>query len=230
MRWLIIVVGCLVVVPAVQAQDAAQKLYEAMEQKLAEAKAHKFAFEIDGLGDGVPMKLKGAMILAAGNRLKMTIDGQVGKMPMKTITVSDGKTLAAHGELEGKPVKTSQPVDDKLFERLASWLPRAGLLLSFERIVSKNHKVPGQLKFDSKVIGKDKTGGRDALAIEYQFAFPDDKDMMNCKLWVDEQTNLPLKRILEANRDGKLVLRVVETYTQWELDPKLPEGTFTLPK
>jgi outer membrane lipoprotein-sorting protein len=229
MRWFVAVLGWLLLVPAVQAQDAAQKLFEAMEQKLAKTKAHKIVFEIDTSDGGRETQLKGTLIFATGNRVKLTFEGQSAKKSVKGIITCDGKTVDLDAEEDGKPQKESRPAPDKLYENMSAWLIRASLFQGVVRGIAINNPIgPGKLPpTDFKMIGKEKVGGRDALVIEYRLAPPDGKDSATCKVWFDAQTNLPLKRVLEAG-GGKF--RVAETYTQWELDPKLPDGTFTMPK
>ena len=53
---------------------------------------------------------------------------------------------------------------------------------------------------------------------------------LTCKLWLDSQTGLPVKRVVIWTQGEKSITLVTETYSQWELDPKLPEDTFALPK
>jgi outer membrane lipoprotein-sorting protein len=215
----------LLPVTAVQAQDA-QKLYEAMEQKLAKAKAHKIGFNIKGDQGGDPFNGKGTLILATGNRLQMTYEAQIGKQSRKGTTVSDGKTLVRHRVEDGKPEMKSMPIHDKHYEVVSGWLIRAGLFVGMERAESNNPKGSSILKLSEfKMAGKEKIGGCDANVIEYQLALADNTNTLTCRLWLDAQTGMPLKRVLEG--DG---FRVIETYSQWELDPKLPEDTFTLPK
>jgi outer membrane lipoprotein-sorting protein len=231
MRWLIAVVGWVLLAPVALAQDAAQKLYEAMDQKIAKAKAHKISFDLDALDHDETIKVKGTVIVAAGNRANMSFQGQEGKRSIKGKLVSDGKTIFTQMDLDGKPETKTKPVSDKLFATLVSYLSRTGLFVGFETMDRENPKDAAELKLSAfKSAGKEKVGSRDANVIEYTLTPPDGKGPASCKLWLDTQTNLPLKRTLEANRDGKLVFRVAETYAQWELDPKLPDGTFTLPK
>src|SRR5262245_49565980 len=77
------------------AVDTAQKLYEAMEQKLTKAKAYRFDFTLEIMipDKKDPAKVKGTVILATGNRLKVTGEGDKDKKTI-TVMVSDGKTVA----------------------------------------------------------------------------------------------------------------------------------------
>jgi outer membrane lipoprotein-sorting protein len=217
---------------AAQAQDEAKKLYEAMEQKVAKAKVQKFDFDMDTIGgsDG-QLKVKGTLIVAAGNRLKVTIAGQQGDfLTFQGIVVSDGKVLVYKGESNGKPDETrSTPVADTMSEVVSGWLARAGLFVALDQVEKSKPKEPGSVQLANfKILGKEKVDGRDSNVISYVLTPGDGKkETATCKLWLDVQTNLPLKRVTEAN-NGKF--RSVEMYRGWEIDPKLPDGTFTPPK
>jgi outer membrane lipoprotein-sorting protein len=227
MRWWLAAIGCVVLVPAARAQDAAQKLYEAMEQKVAKAKVQKFDFTVDA-SEGGGLKVKGAFILATGNRLKLTFEGTEGKEVIKGMLLSDGKTMLMQAEIQGKPEMKTKPVPDKLYDIIIRWLPRGGLFPAMENVDRTNPKDAGTIKLsDFKSAGQEKVDGQGANVITYTLTPPDGKEPVTCKLWLDAKTNLPLKRTLD---DGKGKFRVDETYRGWELEPKLPEGTFTLPK
>jgi outer membrane lipoprotein-sorting protein len=209
---------------AVQAQDAAaaQKLYEAMEQKLAKAKACRFDFEIDGLFT----KLKGTLLLSSGNRLKLTFAGLDGNDKVRNTIVSDGEKLATQYDLDGHSETVTTAADEKLVDRTIGWLTKSGAFVAASNIVDSEHRNAAIMKLSGfKMAGKEKVGGREANVVEYQFLVGKEMLPSTCKLWLDAQTNLPVKRIVEISK-----FRVVETYSNWELDPKLPDDTFTLPK
>src|SRR5437870_10882778 len=79
MRWWIAVVVCTLFVPAARAQDGAQKLYEAMEQKLSKAKAHKIGIEHVGTAGPWPLRMQSTLRNTKVNKLKLTFEGQEGK-------------------------------------------------------------------------------------------------------------------------------------------------------
>jgi outer membrane lipoprotein-sorting protein len=213
----------LLVSGQVLGQDAAQELYEAMELKLVKAKAHRFSYELDGMHMDTPLKAKGVLILASGNRVKLTFEGTNGKTAIKITIVSDGKTQQRHREIDGKADVRSSDVHDKCFAFLAVHLSRVGAYNGILELDSAFPENPGHLKLSGfKLLGKEKIDGRETNAIGYQMTHR--KWKVTCKLWLDAQTNLPVKRIVEGD------IRMVETYSRWELDPKLPAETFTLPK
>ena len=216
---------------AVQAQDGAQKLFEAMEQKLAKAKAHKIAYESDGKEGDRPHQLKGVLILATGNRFKWTFEGKDNSRAVNGVVVSDGKMQVRKTESDNKPLQWGAP-HERFFEFFVGHLGRVGVHAGYEALRGDDPLNPAKLKLSGfKMAGKEKVGSREANALEYQLMLPgDDKIKATCKLWLDVQTTLPVKRILEINWDGKVAFRSVETYGDWELDPQLPDETFALPK
>jgi outer membrane lipoprotein-sorting protein len=233
MRWLFAVLGWLLLAPVAPAQEAAQKLYEAMEQKLKEAKAYQFDFELHVSQKSDLAKGKGSLVLATDNRLKFTFAGTLDGRPSKSLLVSDGKKLVNQNEYDGKPRTTTKTVSAKLSAGATFILGRAGLFAILGAVTEgQDPKGAGEWKLsDFKTIGPEKIGDRDTQAIAYQVLPPGEKTPWACKLWLDTQTGLPLKRLLEvAAGAGKPSLSITETYTPWELDPKLPDGTFTLPK
>jgi outer membrane lipoprotein-sorting protein len=227
MRWFITIAAVALVVPAARAQDAAQKLFEQMEQKVTKAKAFKFDFDVDAAEGNRPIKVKGTLILAVGNKLNIHFEGTENGRAIKGSAVSDGKSLAFRMESEGKGEGKGKATPEKLSETLTGWVARAGLFMGVEQIDRSSPKDPGMLKLGGfKSAGKEKVGDQEANVIEYTITAPDAKEPAVCKLWLDVKTNLPLKRTLEVS--GKV--SVTEMYAHWELDPKLAEDAFTLPK
>jgi hypothetical protein len=229
--WTALVFGGMLI-PAAQAQESAQKLYEAMEQKLAKAKAHKIEITSDFFAGGEARSLQGTLIVAEGNCLKIAMEVKHPKRHIKLLWVSDGKTLFTKEEKEGKPSMQAGPVPEQLGEQCTLVLGRGGVLLLLLSLESQRGDIKdgAALKpHDFKMLAKEKVGDRQALVIEYRLSFPQTKDPATCKVWLDPDTRLPLKRTLELPQDGA-VFRAAETYGRWELDPKLPEGTFALPK
>ena len=103
MRCCFAVVAALVLLPAAQAQETAQQLYETMERKLAKAPGVTFTFAIEGLDKTeATVKLKGSALLAADYRAKLTVEGQIANRAVKGVLTNDGKALAWQLEVDGK--------------------------------------------------------------------------------------------------------------------------------
>jgi outer membrane lipoprotein-sorting protein len=230
-RWLLVAVASFLLAPEVRSQDKAEKLFEAMETNLSKAKAQKLVFEINSRDHRGPLSLKGTLILANGNRLRLVFQGLNGDRPSKVTWVSDGKTMAIQTEIEGRTAKDARPAPDQLGEFLAGTLVRASLMSGING--AANRKLPdiSALKPASfKMVGKEKIGDKDANVIAFQMLTPGAGNLMKCKVWLDPKTNLPLKRSLEVSRDGEELLRIAESDSEWELDPALAEDAFALPK
>jgi outer membrane lipoprotein-sorting protein len=234
MRWWIAIIFCVVLVPAVRAQDEAEKLYAAMEQKLTKAKAYKFDFTFDAPNELGPVRVKGTWILAMGNKLKISYEGEARRKPVKLSmsAVADGKEIVLRRDF-GQKTKTEIKTPDKLNDRLTGWLNRMGVhavgntddplfqLVTFKKLPEVDSKFKAS---DFKLLDPEKIGDRQAKVVEYKLEFDADAPKLTCKVWLDTQTNLPLKREIASR------YLVREIYSGWELDPKLPEDMFALPK
>jgi outer membrane lipoprotein-sorting protein len=237
MRWFAAVFCCAVVVSTAQAQQSAQELYEAMEQRLAKADALRFNFESEFQQGGVTFKQKGALLLAAGNRMHLALETRAetpeGKQQTTTtLLVSDGKKLAGKSNVGGMAQTETGTADTHLCSSVVRYVSRHSLWFALA-LVKKlpDPKVVSLLTVSGfKTVGKEKVDKREANVIEYQLAaFPGAKDTTTWRLWLDAETNLPLKRTFADTKDGKTV-RITETYNAWELNPKVTAEAFDLPK
>jgi hypothetical protein len=228
MRSLLALLVWVILGTAAQAQETAQKLYEAMEHKLIQAKARQFNYQIDFKQAGAPGACRGTWIMGEGNRFKCTSEFQSSTQGLKAFTVSDGKTVLTQTEVGCKPTPS-------LWSSPPSWVSRSGRFFSR----GGQHLIGSSFSFDEidevkpyafKLVGRDKVGDREANVIEYQVGRASQRRPTTYKLWLDAQTNLPLKRTVEAGGAEAGGSDVVETYSHWDLDPKVPDGVFALPK
>jgi hypothetical protein len=146
MRWTFALLTVALVAPAAPAQEGeAKKLFEAMEQKLGKARAHQVAFEMDMSEGPDPVKIKGMVIVADGNRLKLAFDGVVDGNPAKGLVVCDGTTLAQLRERDNQPGKVSaKPAPKNQAANLATYLFRAGLFVGVEASLARAEQVRGR--------------------------------------------------------------------------------------
>jgi outer membrane lipoprotein-sorting protein len=231
MRYAVLAAVLLVPSTARAQEDAeARKLFEAMEQKLTRARAFKVDFTASvaaafGGDTSFTMDLKGTFVVAAGNKFRLQAAGKEGRRAAKAVMVSDGTTLTVRND-NGTATRS---VPEKLSEMLGMWATRVVVSGGWSEVNASTGTIALTLKPSGfKSAGKDRVGDREANVVEY--ALPDlpSKYPVTCKLWLDAQTNLPLQRTLAmGGSDG---LRVIETYTRWEIDPELTEGTFILPE
>jgi hypothetical protein len=167
--------------------------------------------------------------------MKLAFEGKIADRQLKVTAVSDGKSMVRRFDALGEGKAEGKAVPEKLTELFTGYLNRAGLFVAVESSLDGQGPQGFEaLKLSGfKTTGKEKVGDVQAVVIEYQIALPGlagSKGSAVCKVWLDAQTQLPLKRTVEIRRDGEVRSRATETFSQWEIDPKLSEETFTLPK
>jgi outer membrane lipoprotein-sorting protein len=250
MRWLAVAVAWGLVVSNVGAQETAQQLYEAMERKLAQSRALMFQFAVE-TGQ---VKIKGSALLTRENRLKLGFVGEAGKDTLTGLMVSDGKTLVQQHETgtkakvdekdkdkdkdkekdkdKGKDTKSpprieSRATPDKLFDLFTGYFSRVGMFLTVQAVLDQKDPRPAaDLKVSEfKSAGKEKLDGRDCHVLTYLVSHPNGTTI-TAKLWLDGQSQLPVQRQFTGKGD----VRLLETYSAWDLDFIANDQLFTLPK
>ncbi|HYV38615.1 MAG TPA: hypothetical protein VE988_23220, partial [Gemmataceae bacterium] len=137
--------------------------------------------------------------------------------------------LAEEMELAEGTHREKMPSDGTTTVAFADWLVRAGVFECFGNVLDRTKpRDVGKLKVsDFKTIGKEKVANRATTIIQLKIEGLDYPNGVTCKLWLDDQLNVPLKRLAEGVKGN---FRLLETYGQWNFDPKQPDNTFTLPK
>jgi outer membrane lipoprotein-sorting protein/Tol biopolymer transport system component len=228
MRWPIAVLVWGAAVSAVPAQDGAQKLFEALQQKLAAARGYKVDFESSILTSMGAGPMHGTLLLAPGNRLKYRLvcgaPADAGPNQDEAFTfVSDGKTLVTLKAGQPRPQKVEE-VRDRFQETVTGWGSRIGLFFSLSHVNHGGDEDYRALRpSDFRTVGRDKVEGRVANVIE--FTLTRGPAATRHTLWLDTETGLPLKFVVKT-REG---FGTTETYRNWELDPDVPDETFALP-
>jgi len=78
-----------------------------------------------------------------------------------------------------------------------------------------------------KLGAKEKVGDREAQIVHYQIEDKRDGDVTEASIWIDTQTQLPLKRVLAGKTtDGRFTM--TETYV-FTVDSKLEDKLFEIP-
>jgi outer membrane lipoprotein-sorting protein len=233
MRWCLTLSSLMLIYPAFAQENEAEKLYRAFEKKLVEAKAFSVNFDIKA-DKGKEFEGKGEVTIAAGNKVKLSFDGQAGPIALKALVVSDGKMVIAKTREGDKDEAKEGKTSETLNEAIVGFFTRAGLFFALRVSMpgQDEGKKPTDLKLSGfKLIGKEKIDNQDAVVIEYKLATPGDKETVMCKMWFDAKTNLPIQRQLEVENNGQVLeMRMTETYRQWQLEPMLPKDFFMLPK
>ncbi len=209
--------------------DGARKRFEAMERRLAGARGYQVEFESDVTTSLALGKVRGTLLLAPGNRMKVTVevispDHRQALPGDQFALVSDGKNMAVLVGPGGKPQKV-EPANDRHQDTLTGWGLRIGLFFAATGHV--NHGGDDDYRSlklsDFKAAGEETVGCRRAEVIEFKVA--KSGVPTRHRLWLDAETGLPLKLAVET-REG---FGVAETYRNWVLDPSVPDGTFALP-
>lgn len=219
--------------PAEPAPAGAEALFKRMEQPVLKCKTFRCDLKIV-LEPGKDNTVKGRLLVARGNKLRLELDGSIMGKSGKAAFVSDGTKMLMTGMGPGKP----QQANKHLTEIVLASVSRAGIVLPlfFAAEVKKAGEKPKpfNLEKDYTVSGfklgkKEMVAGVMAQAIDYKIRMRGGKDQVDITVWVDAKTHLPVKRLVRLKRDTEN-LTVTETYTKAALDEKIDGKEFTLPK
>jgi outer membrane lipoprotein-sorting protein len=193
----------------------AEKLFRAAEKKLLEADSVQISFTETTTSDTQKTKTKGTLLLSRGNKVRYEME-QKGSVEFK------GKTRDASGSYlmvcDGSRVKWARGAGAqprgisigqdarKQFESMAVKVStRIGLQSGFFWLRLWSFAVkeadPDELmKLSDFSLGrKEKVGDREARVIEYKVTTGAESrigTIFIVQLWLDSETNLPLKRVV----------------------------------
>jgi len=231
MRTLALLTVLLVAGPAF-GQDEAEKLYRAMEKKIASAKTIEAVFDTEMTGEGKTMKMKGKFYFGEDAKHYLTMEGSADGKDMKLLMITDGKTTYVKaGDGKADPQVDRQPADAKLMAGARLFLARLGVSASwFFARGSSDRKGPPDVDREApiksfKLGAKEKVGNRDAQVVELVIG-PGAGEESKESIWIDTQTQLPLKRVLSSGP----VIRITETYSVFNVDTKIDAKLFEVPK
>jgi outer membrane lipoprotein-sorting protein len=205
-----------------------------MEQQLSKARALECVFEVKAeAGEG--NDVKGRLLLAKGNKMRVEIEIKQKKAITKMVIISDGTKLVAKSggarkELPNLPKSLNHDVV-RVMTHAGSRMLGGGVIVpeTPKGQEAKGKRFADRLHASGFKLGKkEKLNGRDAQVIEYELKLEGEDDSAAAAVWLDTRTNLPLKRILTDKKGGKLIF--TETYTKMTVGGKIDEKEFTLPK
>jgi outer membrane lipoprotein-sorting protein len=207
----------------------AEKLFRGAEKKLLEADTVQISFTAATTGDKLKTETKGTLLLAQDNKVRLELKrksslelkGKTSEKSGSDLTVCDGTRLKWERTAEGKEGKSDVKDAPKQFESMAAKAStRIGILPGFFllRLRTAGGKVPDLedvLKVSDFSLGKkEKVGGREARLIEYKVT-PGSAAGFGAtyavQLWLDSETNLPLKRVVRIGNETTAV-PTTETY------------------
>jgi outer membrane lipoprotein-sorting protein len=239
MRWINLATVLLLAAPGAAQENEAEKLFRAMEKKIRAARSLEIVFEADAT-DPTPgaANFKGQALFGEGNRFRIEVKVSYEGKKTGGMIASDGKTL--YQKDDEAPAKT-QPAHAEDAERLRAFVGRGGILAglgSFADLATTEPKKDFDLEktwalTDFKLGAKDKIGAREAQIVECTLTIVmkgRKTDTAKMAVWIDTQTQLPLKRRLEAKWGKETTTTYLETYSTFNPDAKIDAKMFELPK
>jgi len=208
-----------------QCDTKAEQLFAEMERKLSRAKTLSCRFEIKVEN---PKKrwvaLTGSISFSEGKKAHLGMEGKYIDQPFKLLMVSDG--AKARIKVNEEPAR-DQEMPQKLHARFLRFVQRSGVFLPLLPWpdTAKTKDLLERLPVSELRLGtKANLFGRKALVIQYRLM-----DGVPVTLWLDEETKLPLKRVINL---GEKMNRstITETYADMALDETIDNKRFEVPK
>ena len=204
----------------------AEKLFRAMEEKLAKAKTLACVFDVTL--NAIPYK--GSLVLGESNRARLEIHRADKAKTMRVRTVSDGTRLSHQDD--GMPRPQVEDAPKNLNADLLMWLARPGVFLPqapLPDVKADDAKDRFQVS-DFELGKKEKVVDRDiAPGGDIGLAVMDKKDPFSVVVWIDSRTGLPVKRTI-TSRVGGEETSSTETAAKFSLDAKHDAKQFRLPE
>jgi outer membrane lipoprotein-sorting protein len=208
-----------------------QKLFLAMEEKLANARAVQITLEGKLVSQRDDTTAKGTVAFAPRGKLRIALDlDGKGFGQRKLLVVSDGAQFG-YAEDDKKPGVRPTPA---YFQNAVVTAASKFGVLGGMFLITRNEGDPDKGPFaklqttDFKLGKLEMINGRDAQAVEYKMTLPDQVKMEGV-VWIDTQTTLPVKRQLVILR-GEDRWTFTEQYSRFEVNAQLDAKTFELPK
>lgn len=230
--WLSLVAVFLGAGPSAETADAQ---FKKMEQQVLKSKTLQTEIEVVAASETESlMNMKGKMLVASGNKIRLELEGELRKEKDKMSMVSDGsKMVMSSSKQAGKAQDTNKNLTAA---SLASY-SRGGIIVSL--MMARSSGPEGKSKefdiekdmgmSDLKLGKKEMVDGSEAQAIEFKLNIEGPKDALAITVWVDLKTNLPVKRVA-VGTEGKMTFTITEKYSKTVLGGKIDEKEFTLPK
>jgi outer membrane lipoprotein-sorting protein len=212
--------------------NEAEKLFRQLEKKIRDARALRVVADVKGVGKAREVSFRVEMTVARGNKVRFKAKGETKRDgENKQITaelISDGTKMWATESEQGKVREEEAP--KQLGQALSTALSRVGALFGFQAAGDVRGQARDLEKLfavrDFRMGEAAKVNDRAARVLQYTVE-PGPKEIVRVTLYLDAKTLLPLKRVIEVEREKA---RMTETYTEFTLNPKLDPKTFELPK
>ncbi len=236
---LTLVVSVPALAPA-QGGGEAEKLFRAMEERLAKAKSVRLGIRIETEANGKKGGwLKGSLAFTRSGQLRFASETVVegGLIPLhenETVT-SDGKRMRQIWVINKEVYKDREIATPKnLSAEFARILSRPGFSCGYDAhrtTAARGKGLKASEVFpvtDLKLGAREKVEGRQARQLTFKTR-DHKKRTIDVTLWVDSVARLPLKRVAVMTQKG-VTARFTELYTEIHADVKLDPKQFELPK
>lgn len=223
----------LLVVGAEQ-EPTAKATFEQMEQQVLKAKTLHIQLEFKASKDKEnAMDLKGHMVIAPGDKVRLEVEGTVRGKANKMTIISDG--MQQQMKSNDRAPQTSE-TKKGLSGLTTLALARLGIVPALFMAApadgnGKEETDPAKqfVVGDFKLGKKDKIGTIEAQTVTYQISVKGINEPFSTIVWIDTKTHLPLKREIVI-KDGPDTITMTETYDKLTLDGKIDDKQFTLTK
>ena len=218
----------LVVPPVVLAlprevRSEAYSLLSVMDSKIAAARTLRIEVVTDSREDG---RLQETLLIASGNRYRREAKRSNSTYSEKFYVVCDGQQTYGtldHPGVAGRDPEgaafSRMPVPDweaDVLRRRHSRGPTPG------EAIDETEPKDGGRTSNAKLLPDEEVNGVRARVVEYDLSRPGSTATVRVRVWIDARTGLPLRRVVGD--------ALTETYTKFEIDPKLDDKLFELPK
>jgi outer membrane lipoprotein-sorting protein len=225
MRWLALFILILAAAPALAQEGEAEKLYRAMEKKILAAPSLVVEFNsqhtVDDKSEPSKFTVKGTISIAAGNKTRLDLESELFQLGGKTLIVTNGKSKSAKvGNLVF--VEGPFPPEGEVLRALIARFGAAAAALEKEIATADLDKDYPVKNF--KLGAKELVDKREAQVVQYQIQNKIIGNLTEMSVWIDTETQLPLKRA----EDGKKQ-KSTETYGVFTVDSKLDDKLFDVP-
>jgi hypothetical protein len=217
----------------------AEALLREVDAKITAAKALRIEYEITGDAPGFPAR--GSVVLADRNRFRceVTFKPTLGTW----LAVGDGKRTVGSADGSAPPSYPSGPAPAWHNETLRRWLGRGGTAMSalmmaeYLRTAGGGEPGPavGPATSNARLLPDEEIGGVKARVVEYDLTWkgvgPEGQPPTSIKVrvWIDPKTKLPVRRAMDWGKDA-FGLALTAVHTKFEIDPKLDDRLFELPR
>jgi outer membrane lipoprotein-sorting protein len=211
-----------------------EKLLREMDATIAAAKTLRIEFVIEMRQS--EQVARGWLALADGNRFRHEV--KLGDQT--SVVVSDGRRVGGPRLGEVGSLFPKAPLPAWHNEVLQSWLGRGGTFLSLMAVYEQVNQRPGETPgfedrpraSNSKLLSDEEVNGARTRVVEYDLtwsATAPDFRTAKVRVWIDPKTKLPVRRTMTFG-DKPGGERFTATHTKFEIDPKLDDTIFEIPR